>query len=117
MTQCPFPNFSELQLRVDGVNATPRHRYAVDVAARASTRLVREPRQFRESRSTQADEDDWNEFNDINKIVLRQRPPSHAVDATQLHQRRRWVVFSPISRPFGPRGRLDASSLERESHT
>ena len=44
MTQCPFPNFSELQLRVDGVNATPRRRDAVDVAVRASTRLVREPR-------------------------------------------------------------------------
>ena len=114
MTQCPFPNFSELQVRVDGVNATPRRRDAVDVAVRESTS---EPRQFRECHSTQADEDDWNEFNDINKIVLRQRPPSHAVDATQLHQRRRWVVFSPISRPFGPRGRLDASSLERESHT
>ena len=28
MTQCPFPNFSELQLRVDGVNATRRHRDA-----------------------------------------------------------------------------------------
>ena len=31
---------SELQVRVDGVNATPRHRDAVDAAVRASTRLV-----------------------------------------------------------------------------
>ena len=68
-------------------------------------------------RDHDADEDDWNEFNDINKIVRAPRPPSYAVDATQLHQRRRWVVFFPILRPFGPRGRLDASSPERESHT
>ena len=32
LTQRPFPNVSELQLRVDGVGATPRHRGAVDVA-------------------------------------------------------------------------------------
>ena len=54
-------------------------------------------------RDHDADEDDWNEFNDINKIV-RVRRPSYA---TRLRQRRRWV------RPFGPRGRLDASSRER----
>ena len=46
LTQRPFPNFSELQGRVDGVNATFRHRDAVDVAVRESTRLVRELRQF-----------------------------------------------------------------------
>ena len=50
MTQCLFLKFSELQVRVDGVNATSRHRDAVDEAARESTRLVR---QFRECRSTQ----------------------------------------------------------------
>ena len=43
-----FPNVSELQLRVDGVGATSRHRDAVDVAVRESTRLAREPRQFRD---------------------------------------------------------------------
>ena len=26
----------------------------------------------------------------------------HAIDATRLHQRRRWVVFFPMLRPFGP---------------
>ena len=50
MTQRLFLKFSELQVRVDGVNATSRHRDAVDEAVRESTRLVR---QFRECRSTQ----------------------------------------------------------------
>ena len=27
----------------------------------------------------------------------------HAIDATRLHERRRWVVFFSILRPFGPR--------------
>ena len=48
LTQCLFLRFSELQVRVDGVNATSRHRDAVDVAARESTRLAREPRRFRD---------------------------------------------------------------------
>ena len=39
-TQRPFPTVSELQIRVDGVSATPRPRDAVDVVVRASTRLV-----------------------------------------------------------------------------
>jgi hypothetical protein len=34
LTQRLFPNFSELQVRVDGVGATLRHRDAVDVAVR-----------------------------------------------------------------------------------
>ena len=38
----------ELQVRVDGVGATPRHRDAVDVAVREPTRLVREPRPCRD---------------------------------------------------------------------
>ena len=42
-----FPSIS--QLRVDGVNATFRHRDAVDVAVRASTRLVNVQRQFRDA--------------------------------------------------------------------
>ena len=33
LTQRLFPNFSELQVRVDGLGATSRHRDAVDVAA------------------------------------------------------------------------------------
>ena len=33
LTQCLFLKFSELQVRVDGVGATSRHRDAVDVAA------------------------------------------------------------------------------------
>ena len=37
LTQRPFPKFSELQVRVDGVGATSRHRDAVDVAVREST--------------------------------------------------------------------------------
>ena len=54
LTQRPFPKFSELQVRVDGVNATSRHRDAVDVAVRESTGLVSEPRQFRDDvRATQ----------------------------------------------------------------
>ena len=40
LTQRLFLYVSELQVRVDGVNATSRHRDAVDVAVRASTRLV-----------------------------------------------------------------------------
>ena len=39
-TQRLFLKFSELQVRVDGVDATSRHRDAVDVAVRESTRLV-----------------------------------------------------------------------------
>ena len=35
-----FLKFSELQVRVDGVGATSRHRDAVDVAVREFTRLV-----------------------------------------------------------------------------
>ena len=46
LTQRLFPNFSELQVRVDGVGATLRHRDAVDVALRESTGLVRESRRF-----------------------------------------------------------------------
>jgi hypothetical protein len=49
LTQCLFPNFSELQVRVDGVGATSRHRDAVDVAARESTRRVSEPRPCRDA--------------------------------------------------------------------
>ena len=44
-----FLNVSELQVRVDGVGATLRHRDAVEVPVRESTRLVREPRQFRDA--------------------------------------------------------------------
>ena len=49
LTQRLFPNVSELQVRVDGVDATPRHRGAIEAAARASTRLVRELWQFHDS--------------------------------------------------------------------
>ena len=55
MTQCPFPNFSELQLRVDGVNATPRRRDPLDVAVRESTRLARESRRCRDAVVTRRD--------------------------------------------------------------
>ena len=55
LTQRLVPQFSELQGRVDGVGATPRHRGAVDVAVRESTGLARAPRQFRDGvRSAQA---------------------------------------------------------------
>ena len=37
MTQRLFLKFSELQVRVDGVNATSRHRDAVDAAVREYT--------------------------------------------------------------------------------
>ena len=53
MTQRLFPKFSELQVRVDGVGATSRHRDAVDVAVRESTPREGELRQFRECRSAQ----------------------------------------------------------------
>ena len=49
LTQRLFPKFSELQVRVDGVGATSRHRDAVDVAARESTGLVWEPRPCRDA--------------------------------------------------------------------
>ena len=48
LTQCVSRNVSELQVRVDGVNVTPRHRDAVEVAVRASARLASEPLQFRD---------------------------------------------------------------------
>ena len=48
LTQCLFLKFSELQLWDEGVSTISRHRDAVDVAVRESTRLVREPRQFRD---------------------------------------------------------------------
>ena len=48
LTQRPFPNVSELQARVDGVDATRWHRDAVVMAVRASTRLTREPRRCRD---------------------------------------------------------------------
>ena len=52
LTRRPFPNVSELQVRVDGVSMRPRRLDAVDAAVRASTRLVR--RQSRDGvRSTQ----------------------------------------------------------------
>ena len=42
MTQCLFLKFSELQVRVDGVDAMPRRHDAVDGAVRESTRLASE---------------------------------------------------------------------------
>ena len=48
-TQCFSRNFSELEVRVDGVGATPRRRDAIEAAVRASTRRVSEPRRFRDS--------------------------------------------------------------------
>ena len=48
LTQRLFPHVSELQVRVDGVGATPRHCSAVDVAVRESMCLVSERRQFRD---------------------------------------------------------------------
>ena len=54
LTQRLFLTFSELQVRVDGVATTSRHRDAVDVALRESTGLVSERRQFRDGvRATQ----------------------------------------------------------------
>ena len=54
LTQRLFLKFSELQVRFDGVGATPRHRDAVDVAVRESTRRVNVQRQFRDGvRATQ----------------------------------------------------------------
>ena len=48
VTQRLFLNFSELQVHVDGVNATRCHRDAVDVAVGASTRLVTVQKWFRD---------------------------------------------------------------------
>ena len=48
LTQRLFLCFSELQVRVDGVNSTRCHRDAVDVAVRASTRRARESRSCRD---------------------------------------------------------------------
>ena len=42
LTQRGFLTFSELQVRIDGVNATQCYRDALDAAARAPTRVVRE---------------------------------------------------------------------------
>jgi hypothetical protein len=49
LTRRLFPNFSELQVRVDGVFMKPRSLDAVDVAIRESTRLAREPRPRRDA--------------------------------------------------------------------
>ena len=48
LTQRHFLRVSQLQLRVDGVNATFRHRDAVEVVVRESTGRMRELRQFRD---------------------------------------------------------------------
>ena len=89
MTQCPFPKVSELQLRADGVNATSRHRDAVDVAVRESTRLVNVQRQFRECRSAQVQGVDkmlavlenaleqYNESNAVMDLVLFEDAMKH----------------------------------------
>ena len=108
----------KLQVRVGGV---PRRRDAVDVAVRASTRRVREPRQFRDTSRAQ-DEDDWNEFNDINKIVRVRRP------ATFLRHRRAsapsdklvaglWSKFEAFRKTRPPRRhRRDAASTQVIRH-
>ena len=44
-----FPSISQLELRVDGVNAMPRRRDAVAVITREFTRLVSAQRQFRDA--------------------------------------------------------------------
>ena len=49
LTQRLFLCFSELQVRVDGVNSTRRHRDAVDVAVRAPTRRVSARRRCRDA--------------------------------------------------------------------
>ena len=48
LTQRLFLNFSELQVRVDGVNALPRRLDVVDVAVREPTCLVNVQRLFRD---------------------------------------------------------------------
>ena len=48
LTQCLFLRFSELQVRVDGVGATSRHRDAVDGAVRESTRRASARRRVRD---------------------------------------------------------------------
>ena len=48
LTQRLFLKFSELQVRVDGVGATSRHRDALDMPVREATRLVSERRRFRD---------------------------------------------------------------------
>ena len=49
LTQRLFPKFSELQLWEDGVDATHPHRDAIDEAARASARRMRELRPCRDA--------------------------------------------------------------------
>ena len=49
LSQRLFLNFSELQVRVDGVGAMPHRLDAVDVASREPTRRVSERRQSRET--------------------------------------------------------------------
>ena len=49
LSQRLFLNFSELQVRVDGVGAMPHRLDAVDVASREPTRRARESRQFLDS--------------------------------------------------------------------
>ena len=48
LSQRLFLNFSELQVRVDGVCAIPHRLDAVDVASREPTRRARESRQCRD---------------------------------------------------------------------
>ena len=48
LSQRLFLNFSELQVRVDGVGAMPHRLDAVDVASREPTRRARESRQCRD---------------------------------------------------------------------
>ena len=55
VTRRQFLRISQLQLCENGVNATSRHRDAVDEAVRASARRVSEPRQFRDGIETGPD--------------------------------------------------------------
>ena len=48
------------------------------------------------------------EVDEMMVVIVRSRRPAvprclHAIDATRLHERRRWVVSFLILRPFGPR--------------
>ena len=110
LTRRQFLRISQLQLCENGVNATSRHRDAVDEAVRASARRVSEPRRCRDGINTGPDHGETSsrgQAHDGGVLHHVQRQardgeesrrcacgvPSYAVFMNRLHQRRRWVVF------------------------
>ena len=96
LTQRPFLRFSELQVRVDGVIVVSRHRNAVDVAVRESTRPV--PRRRRDAVGRRRYAAGWS-HEDVARA--RSSTPSLVAEPEPVQLRNREVVRK------APRSRVD----------